>query len=256
MFLHPPASTSPKILKRHETITLKNNKGRHRSKNDRIAAERGCETIQIKNVLKNFLHCILKKSRKVGVFLKTIGIKITRFLHHSRNTILLVIAVVLITLISSFLVTLWFSNSDYAPSGEYDDPSGEYDRTVPTTGTINVQGLEIYGGDIKYDPTHDTLYVDWGELTLGVSENESFYVKSTSNVDVELELNVTNWTPAGIDDYLAIYWNYNGTLLSPAQEILVTVTLEVASDGDFIDFLIENEVTAFGFDITIFASGV
>jgi hypothetical protein len=63
---------------------------------------------------------------------------------------------------------------------------------------------------------------------------------------------------AGIADLLniLIHWNYNGTLLSPAQEILVTVTLEVASDGDFIDFLIENEVTAFGFDITIFASGV
>jgi hypothetical protein len=161
----------------------------------------------------------------------------------------LVIAVVLITLLSSFLVTLWFSNSDYAPSGEYD-------RTVPTTGTIKVQGLEIYGGDIKHDPEHDTVYVDWGELTLGASKNVTFYVKSTSNVDVELELNVTNWMPAGINDYITIRWDYNGTLLSPTQEILVTLTLEVASDGDFIDFLIENEVTAFGFDITIFASGV
>ena len=53
-----------------------------------------------------------------------------------------------------------------------------------------------------------------------------------------------------------IRWGYDGVLLSLAREILVVVASEVASDGDFVDFLVENEVTAFGFDITVFASGV
>jgi hypothetical protein len=154
----------------------------------------------------------------------------------------------LVTLIFSFLIaTTWFSNSD-------DGLNGEYDRTVPTTGTITVQGLELYGGDIKYDSASGAVYVDWGELTLGASKNVAFYVKSTSNVDVELGLNVTDWAPAGIEEYLTISWDYNGTLLSPTQEILVAVNLEVASNGDFIDFLVTNEVTAFGFDMTIYAS--
>ena len=158
-------------------------------------------------------------------------------------------AVFLITLILSFSIATWLSSNEYAPNEEYD-------RTVPTTGTIKVQGLEIYGGDIKYDPKFDTVYVDWGELTLGVYKNSSFYVKSNSTVDVELALNVTNWEPPGIDEYLTIYWDYNGTLLSPTQEVFVTVTLEVASSSEFIDFLIENEVIDFGFDITVYASGV
>jgi len=98
--------------------------------------------------------------------------------------------------------------------------------------------------------------VEWGELTLGSSKNVEFYVKSTSRVNVKLELRVNNWTPAGIDNYLTIHWDNEGTVLSPTREILATVTLEVTSDDDFIDFLIENEVIAFGFDITIFASGV
>ena len=98
--------------------------------------------------------------------------------------------------------------------------------------------------------------MNWGELTLGASENASFYVKSNSNVDVKLGLNVTNWTPPGIDKYLTISWDYNGTVLAPTQTILVTVNLEVASDGDFIDFLVENSVTSFGFDMTVYASGV
>jgi hypothetical protein len=68
---------------------------------------------------------------------------------------------------------------------------------------------------------------------------------------------VTNWMPTGIEDYVTISWDYNGTVLSPTTPaILASVNLEVASDGHFIDFLVENEVTTFGFDITIYASGV
>ncbi|MBN1244250.1 hypothetical protein JXA31_01490 [Candidatus Bathyarchaeota archaeon] len=150
------------------------------------------------------------------------------------------------TLISSFLIASWFY-------GAY-TPIGDDDRTIPTTGVIYVRGLEIYGGDITSATGNVT--VDWGELTLGASKNASFHVKSTSNVDVELGLNVTNWEPLGIEEYITISWNYNGTVLSPAQEILVTVNLDVSSSEDFIDFLVENNVTAFGFDITIYASGV
>jgi hypothetical protein len=53
-----------------------------------------------------------------------------------------------------------------------------------------------------------------------------------------------------------IHWDCNGTVLAPAQSILVTVNLEVAADGDFIDFLVKNNVTAFGFNMTVYASGV
>jgi hypothetical protein len=205
-----------------------NTDGRN-SENGRIVTKRDCEAIQIKGTIKN------------GVF------TITRFLSRSRNTVLLIVTVVLLTLIFSLLIVSWFSNSDSAPNGDYD-------RTVPTIGTISVQNLEIYGGDIKTEG--DKVYVDWGELTLGASKKVSFYVKSTSNVDVELGLNVTNWAPAGIEDYIPISWNYNGTLLSPTQEILVTVNLQVPSNDHFMDFLVENAVTTFGFDITIYASGV
>jgi hypothetical protein len=199
------------------------------------------------NILKNFLRYILKKAKKAGSFLKKSAIPVTRFLYGSRKTVLLVTAVFLVTLVFSFLIATWFSSDPYTPNDEYD-------RNVPTTGTIKVQGLEIYGGDIKYDPGSDTVYVDWGELTLGVFKNSSFYVKSNSTIDVQLELNVTNWEPPGIEDYLVISWDYNGTLLSPYQAILVTVTLEVPATGDFIDFLVTNEVTAFGFDIIVYSS--
>lgn len=212
----------------------------------------------IVKIFKNLLHYIIQKVKVAGVFLKKQVIKVTRSIYSSRKTVLLVVAVFLVTLIFSFLIATWFSSSDYAPSSDKpssDKPNDDYDRTVPTTGNITVEGLEIYGGDIKYDPVHDTVYVDWGELTIGAYKNVSFYVKSNSNVNVTLALNVTNWEPPGINDYITISWDYNGTVLTPPGELFVTVTLEVASSGDFIDFLVENEVTTFGFDIIVYASG-
>ena len=176
------------------------------------------------------------------------AIAVTLFLYRSRRTVLLVTAVFLATLIFSFSIATWLSSKDYTPNDNYD-------RTVPTIGTIVFQDLEIFGGDVTVES--DTVLIDWGELTIGASKNTTFFVKSTSNIDVVLELNVTNWMPAGIEEYITISWNYNGTVLNPNHRpLLVTVNLEVASSGDFIDFLISNEVTAFGFDITIYASGV
>ena len=188
-------------------------------------------------------------AKSVGRLIRKAAIAVTLFLYRSRRTVLLVAAVFLLTIIFSFSIATWLSSNDYTPKDDYN-------RTVSTTGTITVQGLEIYGGDIKYNPEFKSVYVDWGELSLGAYKNASFYVKSNSNVDVNLNLNVTNWAPTGIEDYITISWNYNGTLLGPDDEIFVTVNLEVASSGEFITFLIENEVTAFGFDITVYATGV
>jgi len=158
-----------------------------------------------------------------------------------------------VTLVFNFLIVSWFNNGASNNGNNGNGNNGANDQTVPTTGTLYVSGLEIYGGDIKSDSGNGSI--DWGELSLGDSKNASFYVQSTSDIDVELGLNVTNWTPPGIEDYITISWDYNGTLLGPSSEaLLVTVSLDVSSSGDFIDFIVANEVTSFGFDITVYAS--
>jgi hypothetical protein len=74
---------------------------------------------------------------------------------------------------------------------------------------------------------------------------------------VELGLNLTKWTPAGMEDYITISWDYDGTVLSADHEpLLVTLNLDVSSSREFVSYLVENKVTAFGFDITIYASDV
>ena len=153
----------------------------------------------------------------------------------------------LATLFFNFLIAFWLDN---------DANNDVNDRTITTTGTIYVRGLDIYGGDITTESSGKT-YIAWGELYLGASKNVSLYMQSTSNFDVELGLNLTNWTPAGIEDYITISWDYDGTVLSPDHEpLLVTLNIDVSSSREFVSYLVENMVTAFGFDITIYASGV
>lgn len=201
-----------------------------------------------------FSRLARKESEKAGDFLKKIVAGIPHFLYRSRKIFLLVIVVVLVTLVFNFLIASWVNN-DANNNANNGANKGVNEQTVPTTGTIYAIGLEIYGGDIKSESGKD--YIDWGELSLGASKSASFYVRSNSNVDVELGLNVTNWMPAGIEDYIAISWDYNGTLLSPGEEsLLVTINLDVSSSGEFIDFIMGNEVTSFGFDMTVYASGV
>jgi hypothetical protein len=221
-----------------------------------LRAEKGrVEDIQ-RTAIFNFRCQSRWAAENVGGFLKKVVAGIPRFLYRLRKIILLVVVVALVMLVFSFLIASWFNNGASNNGNNGANANDEInDQTIPTKGTLYVSGLDIYGGDTESESGN--VYIDWGELTLGASKNASFYVRSNSNVDVELELNVANWTPAGIEDFIGISWDYNGTLLSPSSEsLLVTVSLDVSLSGEFIDFIVDNGVTSFGFDMTVFASGV
>jgi hypothetical protein len=197
-----------------------------------------------------------KSAQELSIFLKKSIAQLGRALYRSRKLIFLVLVVVLVTLIFNFIMASSVNNNANNPNNPYNPNNDIKNRTISTTGGFHVQGLEIYGGDVKAEPS-GKIYIDWGELNLGSSKKVSFYVKSTSNFDVDLGLNVTAWTPAKIKDYLNISWDYNGTVLSPNDEpLLVTLTLNVSSSNEFVNYLVENKVTSFGFDTTVYASAV
>jgi hypothetical protein len=111
-----------------------------------------------------------------------------------------------------------------------------------------VTGLEVYGGNLS------GRSIGWGTLNVGDSENVSFYVRSTSNVPIVLAFDVSDWYPPAMSSYLVLSWDYNGTCLRPNQSILLTLTLASSSSEDFKNYLINNNVTSFNFDIHIYAA--
>ena len=116
-------------------------------------------------------------------------------------------------------------------------------------GTITVEGVEAYGGDLI--SSDSALTVDWGRLYVGSSKNVSFYLRSVSNVPITLTLNLDEWMPENIEPFIHVSWNYTGTQMAPAEEIFVRIDLNTSSSADFIDYLVNNQVTSFSFGLNI-----
>jgi hypothetical protein len=169
------------------------------------------------------------------------------FLKSSYKTLFLVAIVAIISVASTTLVSILLSESD----------SEVY---LPSLGTIKTIGVEVY-----WDPNGENRIetLSWDEIKIEKLEwneiktetvNTTVYVKSVSNFIVTLNLNLTDWNPEAISDYITISWDYNGTRLNPSEVIPVTITLSASSSDAFINYLVENEIKRFDVAIHFVAS--
>lgn len=122
-------------------------------------------------------------------------------------------------------------------------------------------GVEASGGDLSISQDGN-LSIDWGTVYPGTLTNRSFHVKSISTEPIILQLifsNVTFKNAAGdvvattppVENPLRLTWNYSGESINPRQQIYVTLTLEISSENEFIDYIMDNDVREFFFDILI-----
>lgn len=170
-----------------------------------------------------------------------------QLLLRSKKTILLIIIVSGLTLLLSMLASMWLSSY--------------HNTSFPSFGVIRVIGVEAYGGDIHISQDGQQ-YLDWGTLYPGMIANNSFYIKSQSNMPIKLALSISNFTfrnargenvtaPLPVSQPLKITWNYNDTIINPRESVYVTLSLTVSSDVAFLTYAIDNNVKEFGFDINI-----
>ena len=170
-----------------------------------------------------------------------------RRLKSSYKTLLLVAIVAIISIASTSLVAVMLSDS-------------EDEIYLPSLATIKTIEVETYwdsnGKNRRENLTWNEIQIEkvgWDEVTV-IPVNTTLYVKSVSNFRVTLNIFLTDWSPVEISDYLTISWDYNGTILSPGEIIPVTMTLSASPSVDFINYLVENEVTRFDVSIHIVAS--
>ena len=182
--------------------------------------------------------------------LKFLPGSIVQFIRRSWKTLLLIIIVSLTTLILSAAISIWLSSF--------------HNLHLPSLGTIRVVGVEAYGGNIS-TMQDGKQFIDWGTVYPGTMTNRSFYIKSVSNEPITLQLTVSNLTfqdfegnivteTLPVENPLLLTWNYSRMPLNPWEQIFVVLTLEVSSHPEFVEYLIENHVRQFYFDITIGAS--
>lgn len=177
------------------------------------------------------------------------------FLRNSKKTVFLVLVVAAITIVLSTTISILLSRINHL--------------YVPSLGTIRTIGVEAYGGDITLDEKGEKQ-IDWGMIYPGILTNRSFYVQSKSNIETILNCTTGNWTfrdsyyndvTGSISSYnikrsdaMNTICDQNGTLISPGEEIYVTVTLWASDDISFINYLMDEKVKGFSFDICIYAS--
>ena len=179
--------------------------------------------------------------------LKSSSSFIVQFIRRYAKTLLLIIAVSLVTLILSAAISIWLSNSQ--------------NLHLPSLGIIKAIRVEAFGGNIS-TAQDGTRFIDWGTVYPGSTINRSFYIKSISNEPITLQLILSNLTfqnsegnnvteALPVENPFSLTWNYTGLPLNPQEQIFVVLTLEVSSDPTFINFIINNDVKQFYFDITI-----
>jgi hypothetical protein len=123
--------------------------------------------------------------------------------------------------------------------------------TVPSLGTVKTIGVETYWDQNRENKTEE---INWDEMVIGSSKNVTFYIRSTSNYKITLKLNVTDWNPANISDYMNLSWDYNGEKLDHGETIQVTLTLSSSYSQSFVNYLISENVQKFSLDMHIVAS--
>ena len=150
----------------------------------------------------------------------------------TRNILLLIVIVAIVSISVTSVVSIMLSRLN--------------DHYLPSLAVIKTIEVETYW---DADCTNKTTVIDWGETKPGIAIDKTLYIKSISNFRVTLNLNVTNWSPPDISDYITITWNYNGATLEPGEAIPVTMNLSASSSNDFVDYLIENEITEFSVEL-------
>lgn len=187
------------------------------------------------------MNYLLDNLRVVRKHMKNLFNSFIEFLRHSKKTVLLILIVAAITITFTTAISILLTRID--------------NLTFPSLGTIRTTGVNA-----------SIQYIDWGTIYPGTLTNCSFYVQSQSNIETTLNLTAANWTfrdsegnnvtrslPIKPADAMNVTWNYTGALVSPGKKIYVTLTLKASNDISFINYLIDERVEEFSFDIHIYA---
>ena len=158
------------------------------------------------------------------------------FLRRYKKTLMLIFVVSTSTLLVSSAISIWLSDF--------------HNLTVPTVGTIRTIGVEAYWDQGTENKTET---INWDTMWPGLTKNFTLYIRSVSNVETILHMEITNVIPSPVSEYLNVTWNYNGTIIDTDEVIEVTLFLSASNDISFTQYLVTNKVTDFSFEIHFIA---
>jgi len=115
---------------------------------------------------------------------------------------------------------------------------------IRSEGEVKTIGVEVYADVGLLIPVNN---INWSVLEPGDVRNLTVYVKNAGSAPSNLSMWTDAWNPPVAETYIALTWDYDGTILEPGQVIPVVLTLTVDTNI--------TGVTKFSFDIWISAEG-
>jgi hypothetical protein len=111
-------------------------------------------------------------------------------------------------------------------------------RITSSTGVTASVNLGVYFDNIT---TQEVTSIDWGIVYPNDQALQTIYLQNLGNVNCQVFLNTTDWTPQDAQHLITLTWDYNGTLIEPNTMLQVTLSLNTSAqlvDIEQFDFKI------------------
>lgn len=98
----------------------------------------------------------------------------------------------------------------------------------------------------NYQCTQSLSNIEWGDIQVGGSVNRMIWIKNVGDSDVYLGLTTENWTPSGVEQFIDLRWDYDGSILNSGaiKQIILTLNVSPTISG----------INEFYFDVVFVAS--
>jgi hypothetical protein len=117
--------------------------------------------------------------------------------------------------------------------------------TAPRVLGINSTGIIVRIDAGLYSDINCTVpleSLEWGTLYAGGSKNQTVYLRNQGDTSFQLVLNMTNFDPTRISDYIRLTTDYKGQDIVPEEVLRLEIMLEAGQSSNS---------TSFSFDILI-----
>ena len=97
--------------------------------------------------------------------------------------------------------------------------------SIPTSGMVVGVDVGVFADSAC---TENLTSISWGSMYPGENVTRLVYVKNSGSAAITLSLAAENWSPAGVNGSIAVFWDREGAALGSGQVVVAAVTLSVS----------------------------
>jgi hypothetical protein len=180
--------------------------------------------------IQSLLNTVSHESQRQVIPDQRVGLSSPTRQWGSMKNVFVFFAVIMLLISSSSYAFGFLFNQQYFAQ-DFVDPqesaqSISDQRITSSTGITASVNLGVYFDNAT---TREVSSIDWGIVYPDDQIQYIIYLRNLGNVNCQLVLNTTDWTPPEAQDLIIFTWNYTGAAIEPGAIIPVTVSLNTSA---------------------------